>query len=80
MNLFLEKLSLGSFFSTILFIRDKDYELKNVDIQYLDISRFMTWVKFIYKYLNIISVEKFYFKLWDNNLQKEKFTNGQDIK
>ena len=79
MNLFLEKLSFGSLLSTILFIRDKDYKLKNVDVQYLNISRFMALVQLFFTNLNLGSVKIFDFSF--DSLVDENGTNlGRKIR
>ena len=62
MNLFLDKLSLGSLISSYLFIKKIRNEFKYIHIYYLNISKFMFWINNFFNLSIIIPINRFDFQ------------------
>ena len=73
MHLFVEKLSLRSFLSITLFLRERNFHSKSVHLQYIYNDRYMAWVQLFFTNLNLGSVKIFDFSF--DSLVDENGTN-----
>ena len=74
MHLFVEKLSLRSFLSITLFLRERSFHSKSVHLQYIYNDRFMAWVQLFFTNLNLGSV-----KIFDFNFDSLVDENGTNL-
>ena len=73
MHLFVEKLSLRSFLSITLFLRERSFHSKSVHLQYIYKDRFIALVQLFFTNLNLGSVKIFDFSF--DSLVDENGTN-----